>query len=316
MTLFKKREMFGSSYYNDVMAKVNGLVGGADVSPDEFRNNVSDMIDRIKLVSGMPDFVYLLTTHTSEEGKLTNVTFTLKLRKRDRLKDDSLKRSTGIIYGAKIYERIASVIADWADNRDITVMATQNVDALNQFLLENVPNSKVDFAYGTPFVTSISDDKMTIGLTDAQAASIAELPFFDDCAFRVESSTQIVSDLMDSLTRPVDIVRTKNFFTDTLDLRTRASFVKLIKKAYRKDITKSKGEGVFKYEDDTYFGLITKTEEVPSLDADFTIGEDGFNYYWSLSPIIKETGETLFEEDKKSELLNSAMSKSSSETEE
>lgn len=305
--MYTRKEMFETDYISEILAQADGFAWDAEKSVDDFKEDISRLIAKIKGVAVVPDFIYVLTPYVDDAEKLVKATFTIKLRKKQRLNDDnSMKFSTVILCTSSVYTQTARIIANWVDNVFIAFRAVGNVSELNNFFSEHIPNSKVDFAFSKNRIVAVSDDKITIGLDDAQCADIADLPFFDSFELRCENATNTMVDIMDTVVRPLDFLRMKNFFTNTLELHTRVGFVKLIKKAYSLDIFKvsEDKEGIFRYETDKYFGLVARTsEDVPDTVKDYVIGEK-FNYYWVLSPIDKKTEETVFDEDIKSELLD------------
>lgn len=305
--MFSRKEMFETYYIEEIASKADGFEWADDKGVDEFKDEISRLIAKIKGSPIIPDFLYVLTPYVTEDNKLVKATFTLKLRKKQRLSDDnSMKFSTIILCTKDVYKQTARIIANWIDNVFIATKAQANIKEFNNFIAEHIPNSKVDFAFSKNKIVAVSDDKITVGLNDIQCADLATLPFFDSFELRRENATQSLIDIMDTVARPLDFLRTRNFFTNALEIHTRIGFVKLIKKAYSLDIFKASAdkEGIFRYETDKYFGLVARTSsDVSDVTDDFVIGEK-FNYYWVLSPLDKDTEETVFDSEVKSELLD------------
>ena len=244
--------------------------------------DVNNILDRVILdfdTSDIcPDIILTRALYIDEDtGNFQRGKFVIRPTVKYNLAIKDVKFSFTIINSPNFFKEFIEHIIDWVVDYTIYLELEKNLKQLNTCVFEILKD--IDFPYMIYFslgegITDISDDSITLGLDIETIFNIPRLGFFiEDEYWRLKYIKNFVNILKDC-NRPYDIVKIKSDFTKELNIYSRKSINKLLRKFVSRKIDFVR-VGVGYAENENSFALIERIamtpEEVSNLDIDETI---------------------------------------------
>ena len=241
--------------------------------------DVNNILDRVILdfdTSDIcPDFILTRALYIDEDtGNFQRGKFVIRPTVKYNLAIKDVKFSFTIINSPNFFKEFIEHIIDWVVDYTIYLELEKNLKQLNTCVFEILKD--IDFPYMIYFslgegITDISDDSVTLGLDMETIFNIPRLGFFiEDEYWRLKYIKNFVNILKDC-NRPYDIVKIKSDFTKELNIYSRKSINKLLRKFVSRKIDFVR-VGVGYAENENSFALIERVamtpEEVSNLDID------------------------------------------------
>ena len=241
--------------------------------------DVNNILDRVILdfdTSDIcPDIILTRALYIDEDtGNFQRGKFVIRPTVKYNLAIKDVKFSFTIINSPNFFKEFIEHIIDWVVDYTIYLELEKNLKQLNTCVFEILKD--IDFPYMLYFslgegITDISDDSVTLGLDIETIFNIPRLGFFiEDEYWRLKYIKNFVNILKDC-NRPYDIVKIKSDFTKELNIYSRKSINKLLRKFVSRKIDFVR-VGVGYAENENSFALIERIamtpEEVYSLDID------------------------------------------------
>ena len=241
--------------------------------------DVNNILDRVILdfdTSDIcPDIILTRALYIDEDtGNFQRGKFVIRPTVKYNLAIKDVKFSFTIINSPNFFKEFIEHIIDWVVDYTIYLELEKNLKQLNTCVFEILKD--IDFPYMIYFslgegITDISDDSVTLGLDMETIFNIPRLGFFiEDEYWRLKYIKNFVNILKDC-NRPYDIVKIKSDFTKELNIYSRKSINKLLRKFVSRKIDFVR-VGVGYAENENSFALIERIamtpEEVSSLDID------------------------------------------------
>ena len=244
--------------------------------------DVNNILDRVILdfdTSDIcPDIILTRALYIDEDtGNFQRGKFVIRPTVKYNLAIKDVKFSFTIINSPNFFKEFIEHIIDWVVDYTIYLELEKNLKQLNTCVFEILKD--IDFPYMIYFslgegITDISDDSITLGLDIETIFNIPRLGFFiEDEYWRLKYIKNFVNILKDC-NRPYDIVKIKSDFTKELNIYSRKSINKLLRKFVSRKIDFVR-VGVGYAENENSFAFIERIaltpEEVSNLDIDETI---------------------------------------------
>lgn len=241
--------------------------------------DVNNILDRVILdfdTSDIcPDIILTRALYIDEDtGNFQRGKFVIRPTVKYNLAIKDVKFSFTIINSPNFFKEFIEHIIDWVVDYTIYLELEKNLKQLNTCVFEILKD--IDFPYMIYFslgegITDISDDSVTLGLDMETIFNIPRLGFFiEDEYWRLKYIKNFVNILKDC-NRPYDIVKIKSDFTKELNIYSRKSINKLLRKFVSRKIDFVR-VGVGYAENENSFALIERVamtpEEVSNLDID------------------------------------------------
>lgn len=241
--------------------------------------DVNNILDRVILdfdTSDIcPDIILTRALYIDEDtGNFQRGKFVIRPTVKYNLAIKDVKFSFTIINSPNFFKEFIEHIIDWVVDYTIYLELEKNLKQLNTCVFEILKD--IDFPYMIYFslgegITDISDDSVTLGLNMETIFNIPRLGFFiEDEYWRLKYIKNFVNILKDC-NRPYDIVKIKSDFTKELNIYSRKSINKLLRKFVSRKIDFVR-VGVGYAENENSFALIERVamtpEEVSNLDID------------------------------------------------
>ena len=241
--------------------------------------DVNNILDRVILdfdTSDIcPDIILTRALYIDEDtGNFQRGKFVIRPTVKYNLAIKDVKFSFTIINSPNFFKEFIEHIIDWVVDYTIYLELEKNLKQLNTCVFEILKD--IDFPYMIYFslgegITDISDDSVTLGLDMETIFNIPRLGFFiEDEYWRLKYIKNFVNILKDC-NRPYDIVKIKSDFTKELNIYSRKSINKLLRKFVSRIIDFVR-VGVGYAETENSFALIERVamtpEEVSNLDID------------------------------------------------
>ena len=288
------KEIFGvASVKSSIEKRTQLIVFNAEDDVETVANNINAVIAESKKLDNVPDYGAVVTVHSKEVG-VQSVKVTLKLRKNNLIGGSNLCSSFVIPYIANFRSSLIDFVADWVDNYFITKKAQVNIDELNSVVSDMCGAVKISFVLSNNVVESIANDRIVLGVSVGAAANAASLQIFNENeTVRAIRRGALRSELQ-SFTNACEVLKAKTGFFKVLDIYTRNGVASVLKKVYKKDVTRDIKEREtcrFEYKDSLgkYFGLIEKVklDKVGDTDSSPILTKGDYCYYVVLSPFGK-----------------------------
>lgn len=241
--------------------------------------DVNNILDRVILdfdTSDIcPDIILTRALYIDEDtGNFQRGKFVIRPTVKYNLAIKDVKFSFTIINSPNFFKEFIEHIIDWVVDYTIYLELEKNLKQLNTCVFEILKD--IDFPYMLYFslgegITDISDDSVTLGLDIETIFNIPRLGFFiEDEYWRLKYIKNFVNILKDC-NRPYDIVKIKSDFTKELNIYSRKSINKLLRKFVSRKIDFVR-VGIGYAENENSFALIERIamtpEEVSNLDID------------------------------------------------
>ena len=241
--------------------------------------DVNNILDRVILdfdTSDIcPDIILTRALYIDEDtGNFQRGKFVIRPTVKYNLAIKDVKFSFTIINSPNFFKEFIEHIIDWVVDYTIYLELEKNLKQLNTCVFEILKD--IDFPYMLYFSlgegnTDISDDSVTLGLDIETIFNIPRLGFFiEDEYWRLKYIKNFVNILKDC-NRPYDIVKIKSDFTKELNIYSRKSINKLLRKFVSRKIDFVR-VGIGYAENENSFALIERIamtpEEVSNLDID------------------------------------------------
>lgn len=241
--------------------------------------DVNNILDRVVLdfdTSDIcPDIILTRALYIDEDTEnFQRGKFVIRPTVKYNLTIKDVKFSFTIINSPNFFKEFVEHIIDWVVDYTIYLELEKNLKQLNTCVFEILKD--IDFPYMIYFslgegITDISDDSVTLGLDMETIFNIPRLGFFiEDEYWRLKYIKNFVNILKDC-NRPYDIVKIKSDFTKELNIYSRKSINKLLRKFVSRKIDFVR-VGVGYAENENSFALIERIamtpEEVSNLDID------------------------------------------------
>lgn len=233
-----------------------------DMSVDAVNDAVANAVSYITINAGGPEAVVKFQLRLSDdETKVTAIEFSVKISKKERV-EDIKKKKFNVLVTEHTIETMADDFAVWFDDVTEYVELSHDVNELNAIVAEIVEEKAIDFS--VKFVVSdnkieeISDTFIEVGITREVAKKIKKLPVFDAPDESIKENYKvIIADTLKACARPFDIFQSKSVFARDLDLYTRVTIAKLIRKTCSKQ-AKNIRDGYGYVDTDGIFALVDR----------------------------------------------------------
>lgn len=292
--MYSMKEMFGvASVKGDIEKRTQLVVFENNTSDKEVTENVNAVISESKKISGVPDYATIITVHSTTDGKVSSVKLTLKTRNNDKIGCNNLCSSFVIPYIGNFKNSVISFISEWIDNYFIAKKAQINIDELNAIVSDACGAVQISFVLSNDAVVEIANDKIVLGISAEAAANIASLQIFNDNEVIRKIRREALAVELQSFTNACEILKSKTGFFKAIDIYTRNGVSSVLKKVYKKDVTKDVKEREvckFEYKDKEgkYFGLIEKAKlDLVRDDEEPIMVKGDYAYFVILSPFGK-----------------------------
>lgn len=292
--MYTMKEIFGvASVKSGIEKRTQLIVFNTGDNDETVAKNVNAVISESKKIDGVPDYKAVVTVHSSADG-VQNVKVTLKTRKNDTVGSDDLCNSNIIPYTGNFRSSLINFISDWIDNYFVAKKAQVNIDELNALISDMCGAVKISFVLSDNVVEDIANDRIVLGLSAGAAANAASLQIFTGNEAIRDIRREALKSELQAFTNACEVLKAKTGFFKALDIYTRSGVASVLKKAYRKDVTKDiKDREVcrFEYKDNAgkYFGLIEKVklDKVGDTDVNPVLTKGDYCYFVVLSPFGK-----------------------------
>ena len=292
--MYSMKEIFGvASVKGEVEKRTQTVVFESTDDSNAVSENINSIISESKHMNGVPDYASIITIHSDKSGKVVSAKITIKTRNADRIAGNNLCSSYVIPYLNNFKSSLVSFIAEWIDSYFITKKAQKNVDELNGVVGDMCGAVDIKFALSDNTVVAISNSSIVLGLSAEAAAKIESLQIFSDNDMIKNIRRNALEAEIQSFTNACEVIKCKTGFFKTLDIYTRNGVSGVLKKVYKKDITRDvKNREVcrFEYKDNVgkYLGLIEKAKNDSVCESEAPILVKGnYSYFVVLSPFGK-----------------------------
>lgn len=269
--MFKKTS-FSSTEAQETLASLEGkyvLEAGTDVKT---ANDVLEkVIFALNICEGAPKYV-LTRAMYPETGTFEEARFVVRPAAKSALKVSEMKKVFVIPADAKFYDKFIKEMAVWFDEYAYFAKLNENVEELNAKIAEitaeeDIPFS-VDFTVGSDII-EVSDKAITVGLTVDTVRNLADIPLFDEnFPERAVKYGEGIVDTLKSCVRPWDLFKTKSTFTRDLNLGSRRSIIKLMRKVVNRNLAFVR-VGTGYVDTDNYFAVVEKVAITPDEVANY-----------------------------------------------
>lgn len=263
--MFKKVD-FGST---DAQVKLASLQGKFVLTEGMSVAEANDMLEKVIFALNIHEEAprYVLTRAMyPETGVFEEARFVVRPASKATLEVSEMKKVFAIQAGPDFYDRFIKEMAVWFDEYDYYNKLDANVKELNAKVAEIVEKEEipftVKFSLGSDIV-DVSNDSIVIGLTVDTVLNLANIPLFDDTLEgRSERYAEIVAEAFKACATPWDIFKVRNTFTKDLNIVSRRSIVKLMRKVVNRNL-KFVRVGVGYVDTDNYFAIVEKKAVTP-----------------------------------------------------
>lgn len=245
----------------------------------ENMDEVNNILDRVILdfdTSDIcPDIILTRALYIDEDtGKFQRGKFVIRPTVKYNLSIKDIKYSFVIINSSDFFKDFIENVINWVVDYNLYLELEKNLKKLNLCVFDIL--KEIDFPYVISFslgegITDISDDSITIGLDPETIFNIPRLGFFIEDEFWRNKYIKNFVNILKDCNRPYDIVKIKSDFTKELNIYSRKSINKLLRKFVSRKIDFVR-VGVGYAENDNSFALIERValtpEEVEELDID------------------------------------------------
>ena len=310
------REIFGvASVKGDIEKRTQTVVFETDDNSSAVSESISKVISESKCIAGVPDYASIITVHSDDNGKVVSVKVTIKTRNADRISGNNLCSSYVIPYLGSFKSSLVGFIAEWIDGYFINKKAQVNIDELNGVVANMCGAVKISFALSDNPVVAITNNNIVIGLSAEAAAKAESLQIFAENEVIRNIRRSALETEIQSFTNSCEVLKSKTGFFKSLDIYTRNGISSVLKKVYKKDVTKDiKDREVcrFEYKDNAgkFFGLIEKVKSANVEEGKEPIlDKNGYAYFVVLSPFGKaDGGVTMLSDSDTAAILDTVVS--------
>lgn len=234
-------------------------------------DEVNKILDRIILdfdTSGIsPDIILTRALYENEvDGTFQKGKFVIRPTIKYNLSILDVKNSFVIINNKDFFKNFIDNMIDWVITYTFYLELQGKLAKLNGFIFELLNN--INFPYVITFslgegITDISDDSIELGLSSEVISKIDNLGFFStDELWKMKYIEKFIN-VLKECNRPYDIVKIKSDITKELDIYSRKSINKLLRKFVSRKIDYVR-VGVGYAEDENSFALIERIAVTPS----------------------------------------------------
>lgn len=270
---------------------------------EEVLEKIDKAIEEVKKEEREVEFIVTKVIHEGEEGVRLGK-FTVRERRVKKGEEKiGYKSSFSVLKTPSFYEDIKEGVRSWIKEYKKREELKKKLSKLNKDIEEIIEEEgiryKIEFVYGDLLEYS-TDTYVKIGLKESVINNIESLPLYDRVEVRARSYREEVKDVLKTLDKPYELVKTKSVFTKDLGIYTRKSLYKLIRGFTRRQIGRVRlGEGYVQKGE--IFGVIEKVglkekeegyeyiEEIKE-EREKEKGIKYIGYRYTISPINKELG--------------------------
>lgn len=266
------------------------------------------LVCKLNTYDSAPKYVLSRTLYTDVHNNLTSAKFIIRPNIKYNLDVKSLKKTFILVADSNFYRLFIENIVTWFDEYRYYSAMGSNLTKFNNVLseLSSLLNFKLEFGLGEG-ILDITEEKIQVGLSEETIMNICLLPLFSDDINIRNKYKEEISNYFKECSRPYDILKLKNIFTNDLKIYERKNVNKLIRRVYKRHLDFVRvGVGYISTED--LFAVIekvalNKNDLLPYLESDYLVTEnlepsklekDGnLNYIvWKyiLKPFNKSTG--------------------------
>lgn len=264
-TMFKKIS-FGTTDAQEKLASLKGkYVLTEGMSVEEANDTLEKVIFALNIYEKAPKYV-LTRAMYPETGAFEEARFVVRPASKAALEVSEMKRVFAIQAGVDFFDRFIKEMAIWFDEYDYYYKLNANVTELNEKVEALATEAEIPFSVkfgvGTGII-DVSNDSIVIGLTVDTVLNLEKLPLFDEAfADRANLYGEKVVEAMKACTTPWDMLKTRNTFTKDIDIVSRKSIVKLMRKVVNRNL-KFVRVGTGYVDADNYFTIVEKTAVTP-----------------------------------------------------
>jgi hypothetical protein len=269
--MFKKTS-FSSTDAQETLASLEGkyvLEAGTDVK------TANDILEKVifalNIYADAPKYV-LTRAMYPETGTFEEARFVVRPAAKSALEVSEMKKVLAIPADEKFFDKFIKEMAIWFDEYAYFAKLDENVKELNAKVAEITEGE--DIPFGVKFtvgsdIVEVSDTDITIGLTVDTVLNLASVPLFDEnFPERAVKYGEGVVETLKSCVRPWDLLKTKSTFTKDLNLGSRRSIVKLMRKVVNRNLAFVR-VGTGYVDTDNYFAIVEKVAITPEEAVDF-----------------------------------------------
>ncbi|MNL91332.1 hypothetical protein D3C81_10640 [compost metagenome] len=251
-----------------------------------------------------------LYTDTQDETKFVSARLVIRPRVAYALGCSECRDVVDLPADDNFFENFIDTVAAWLDTYDYMAKLDANLKELssivNEIGNENGIPFNVYFTLGKELV-DVSDNYVVVGISEEVVSTLDCLPVFDNIEVRVRTYKEKILEVLKECKAPYEIVKTKGVFVKDLQLYSRKSPAKLLRKFCTRKVEAVR-VGVGYYDTDKVFALIRKEavteEDLAKLDVSNAVVIDTVKMSkaeqvkglsktvisYKISPFDKETG--------------------------
>ena len=263
-----KKESFDVCLAQEKLASLEGRFKfAAGTSVDEANDTLGQVIFALKMHEAAPQFVITRALYP-ENGPVEDARFVVRPAAKYALGVRDMKKVFAIKADERFYDKFIKEMAIWFDEYEYFSKLDANITELNE-TIDNIVEAhqlgfNLSFTLGEGLL-DISDTSVTVGLSDEVIRNMVRLPLFDEFSEgRRSLYSEKVVEAIKACNKPYDIVHVKTTFTKDLDIYSRKSAVKLIRKIVSRNLNFVR-VGVGYVDTENYFAVI---EKIPVTDAE------------------------------------------------
>lgn len=241
--------------------------------------DVHSQLDQVnlamKVYTEAPKLVITNSLYEKGEGVLDKVSFVIKPSIHETLKIIDMKHKFVLNGDENFFNKYIDEVSEWFDRYNYYKRLEVNIDELNAVMAEIIEENEipfsVQFTLGQGLVDA-SDDYALVGLSAEVIEQLASLPLFDQTLeTRSELYREKIVETLQACFKPYEIVKIKSLFTTGLNIYSRKSLSKLMRKfVNRKSAYVRVGVGYV--DENNQFAVVEKTavteEELSELDQE------------------------------------------------
>ena len=257
--------------YRLIKEKLEGLTAQYIDMDSTNLDEVNKILDRIVLDFDTskisPDIILTRALYEDEkDGSFQKGKFVIRPTIKYNLSILDIKSSFVLINNKDFFKNFIDNLIDWVITYTFYSELQDKLLKLNTFIFDLL--NSVSFPYVISFslgegITDISDDSIELGLSSETIADIDKLGFFsDDEQWRMKYIEKFMN-VLKECNRPYDIVKIKSDITKELNIYSRKSINKLLRKFVSRKIDYVR-VGVGYAEDENSFALIERVAVTPA----------------------------------------------------